>query len=187
VTDRREKLLELLETSGRRLHALLYRLTLRADVAEELLQELMLRLLRSSGFERSESAEGYAVRVAVNLAFDWRRQRQRRPIDSDETAAVGRDCPSVDGLSRVLENEQLDAILTSLERLSAAQREVVVLHYLEEQSFDEIARRLNRTSHQVRALCHKGLQRLRAIHINVRSPSFAEERPVADEVRYESG
>jgi RNA polymerase sigma factor (sigma-70 family) len=187
VTDRRDKLLELLETSGRRFHALLYRLTLRTDMAEELLQELMLRLLRSSGFARAESAEGYAIRAAVNLAFDWRRRRRRTAVENTNVADVELDDPLVDALSRIVQTEQRDAILTSLEKLSTAQREVVVLHYLEEESFDQIAQRVNRTPHQVRALCQKGLQRLRAIHGYPASKPLAKKRPIADEVRHESG
>jgi RNA polymerase sigma factor (sigma-70 family) len=162
VPHRREKLLELLETSGRRLHALLYRLTLRADVAEELLQELMLRLLRSKGFARAESAESYAVRAAVNLAFDWRRRKPRYTTAKD-IAEVPHETLT-DGLGRLVQREQLETILLTLEKLSAAQREIVVMHFLEEESFEQIAERLNRTPHQVRALCQKGLQRLRAIH-----------------------
>ena len=184
VTDRREKLLNLLETSGRRLHALLYRLTLRADVAEELLQELMLRLLRSKGFGRAESAEGYAVRAAVNLAFDWQRRNRPSRLKRTDVAEIDLKDLAVDGLSRILKTEQWDGILISLEKLSPAQREVLVLHFLEEESFDQIAKRVNRTPHQVRALCHKGLKRLRGIHTVAADPQV-EKRPIAREVRHE--
>ena len=184
MTDCREKLLELLETSGRRLHALLYRLTLRADAAEELLQELMLRLLQSSGFARAESAEGYAVRAAVNLAFDWRRIR-RGKVKCNDVAGAELGDSSVDALSRIEQSEQSERLLASLDTLSAAQRDVVVLHFLEEETFEQIGRRLHRTPHQVRALCHKGLQRLRRIHRDSTiAPSTAIEM-VLDEVRHE--
>lgn len=183
MTDCREKVLELLEMSGRRLHALLYRLTLRADVAEELLQELMLRLLRSSGFAQAESAEGYAARAAVNLAFDWRRKRRGKVISNDIAVAELGD-NAVHALSRIEQSEQFERLLASLDKLSAAQRNIVVLHFLEEESFEQIGRRLNRTPHQVRALCYKGLQRLRLIHRDSTiAPSTESE--ILDEIRHE--
>jgi RNA polymerase sigma factor (sigma-70 family) len=182
VTDPREKLLELLETSGRRLHALRYRLTLRADAAEDLLQELMLRLLQSSGFSRAESVEGYAVRAAVNLAFDWRRKR-RCQVQSDESVGAALDDRTVHTSSRMEQSEQFER-LASLDTLSAAQRDIVVLHFLEEESFEEIGRRLNRTPHQVRGLCQKGLQRLRSIHGKCIEP-VTPSALALDEVRHE--
>src|SRR3954469_12111610 len=78
------RLLQLLDTDGRRLHRLLTRLTLRADAAEDLLQELFLRLRDSAGFRMADNPAAFAVRTAVNLAFDWRRKSQRRR----EVAAV---------------------------------------------------------------------------------------------------
>ena len=42
--DRQKELLELLETSGPHLMALLTKLTLREDVAEELMQDLFVKL-----------------------------------------------------------------------------------------------------------------------------------------------
>lgn len=67
------KLLNLLNEHGGRLHKLLVKLTLRRDVAEDLLQDLFLRLSKSKGFHRSPSPERYLFRAAINLAFDWPR------------------------------------------------------------------------------------------------------------------
>ena len=44
MRDRQTELLELLDKSGANLYALLTRLTLREDVAEELMQELFTQL-----------------------------------------------------------------------------------------------------------------------------------------------
>ena len=44
LKDRQRKLLELLDKSGASLYALLTRLTLREDIAEEMMQELFIKL-----------------------------------------------------------------------------------------------------------------------------------------------
>ena len=46
------RLLEMLESVGPRVHALFTKLTSRVDAAEDLLQELFIKLLRSDGFAK---------------------------------------------------------------------------------------------------------------------------------------
>ena len=73
MIERRRKILQLLDTSGPRLHRLLTRLTRREDVVGDLLQELFTRLWSSNGFDEAQDPYAYAYRAAVNLAFEWRR------------------------------------------------------------------------------------------------------------------
>ena len=77
MKDRPLNLLELLDRAGPSLHVLLTRLTLRQDVAEELMQELFIRLHNSRSFIRTAKPSAYAFRTAVNLAMDWRRRKKK--------------------------------------------------------------------------------------------------------------
>ena len=71
-------LLKLLDEYGVRLHVLLAKIVMREDVADELLQELFLKLGRADGFAKSLRPEQYLFRSAINVAFDWRRRSRRR-------------------------------------------------------------------------------------------------------------
>ena len=73
-----KELLELLDRSGAELYALLTRLTLHEDVAEELMQDLFIKLSNSRSAAKITNLDAYARRAAINLAFDWRRARRRR-------------------------------------------------------------------------------------------------------------
>ncbi len=149
-------LLGILERHGADLFALLYRLTLRADVAGDLLQDLFLKLRSSAGFARAADRKGYAFRTAVNLAFDWRRARRRsEPLLVEPQGVV--EMP----LDRLIDAEDLQQVLEALESLSPLGREVIVLHYLQHQDYAEIAKQLGKSEHQVRGLCHKALGTLR--------------------------
>jgi DNA-directed RNA polymerase specialized sigma24 family protein len=53
LRDRQKELLELLDKSGANLYALLTRLTLREDIAEELMQELFIKLINSRSFDKA--------------------------------------------------------------------------------------------------------------------------------------
>lgn len=149
-------LLNILEKHGAELHALLTRLTLRADVAEDLLQELFLKLRDAKAFARAENSVAYAFRTAINLAYDWRRARRCTVTLAHEppTAAMS----PADSLIR---SEEVDQVLDALEWLSPVDREIVVMHYLRHQPYAEIAQTIKKTEHQVRGLCHKAVGRLR--------------------------
>jgi RNA polymerase sigma-70 factor (ECF subfamily) len=147
----------LLSEHGARLHALLLKLTLRYDVAEDLLQDLFCKLAQSPRFSQADDPLAYAIRMATNLAFDHRRARRPNIADLDAAPAAGQS-----PLADLVRREELDRVLEALGQLPAAAREIVVLRYLESQDYETIAGPLGKTPHQVRALCHKALERLRA-------------------------
>ena len=75
-----KQLVDLLDSCGTRLHALLAKFTARRDVADELLQDLFVRILRTSGIVEAPNPEAYLFRAAINLAFDWRKRTRRTPV-----------------------------------------------------------------------------------------------------------
>jgi RNA polymerase sigma-70 factor (ECF subfamily) len=168
VDENTRRLLTVLDVDARRLHLLLVRLTLRADVAEDLMQELFLKLHDSRGFRQADNPCAYARRAAIHLAFDWRRRQRRRA----DTAPLGVD-PKADGaspLDRLVAREQLAQTLAALDRLPKLARECLVLRYLENEPYETIAEQVGKTPHQARALCHKAIVRLRKL-LNVDADS----------------
>ncbi len=161
MDDGPQRARELLESSGVRLHTLLARITLRADVADDLLQELFLKLSRSPGFVTATQSEAYARRAALRLAFDWRRaQRRERAVtlDGADVAAGGR-AP----LASLAAREELDAVLAGMETLSPQAQQVLSMRFLEDQSYQAIADELGCTAHRARSICHKAISRLRQV------------------------
>ncbi len=173
MRDRQKELLELLEESGASLYALLTRLTLREDIAEELMQELFIKLSNSRGFNKVVNRGAYAHRAAMNLAFDWRRGRRRNPLRLEQVS----EPVSKDGspLGELVRTEELDEILNAIGRLKGSYREAFVMRYIQEESYDYIAGQLGKTSHQVRALCSRALNHLRDILGNNRHRCSGKE------------
>ena len=91
MRSRDKELLELLEKSGASLYALLTRLTLREDIAEELMQELFIKLRNSRGRARVANWDAYARRAAINLAFDWRRAHKRTGLRLEQVREPASD------------------------------------------------------------------------------------------------
>jgi RNA polymerase sigma factor (sigma-70 family) len=158
VTSDPNGLASLLEKYGAELHGLFTRLTLRAGAAEDLLQDLFLKLQHSDGFAKAESPKAYLFRTAMHLAFDWRRaQRQSVPLPGEISANT--ESP----LERLIEAEEMEQVLDAMHHLSDLGRQTLVLHYLQHQDYEEIGRQLGKTEHQVRGLCHKAIGQLQAV------------------------
>ncbi|MDA0281767.1 MAG: sigma-70 family RNA polymerase sigma factor [Planctomycetota bacterium] len=172
MTKQTENILELLRNDGPRIHRLLTRLTLREDVAADLMQDLFLKLRNSDGFIAAEDATAYAVRTATNLAFEWRRKRGRRrthTMDIEPLSAL----PSP--LASLEKKEQYELILEALDQLSDLSRNVIVLSRLEGNSYESVAKQLGKTPHQVRALVSKAVAQLKSqLGISSSPPKGAE-------------
>jgi RNA polymerase sigma-70 factor, ECF subfamily len=148
-------LVSILEAHGAELHVLFTRLTLRADAADDLLQDLFLKLRSAEGLWRATNRKAYLFRTAIHLAFDWRREQHAvKPLQCDP-AGSGKT-----QLDRLVEAEQLEQVLDALEDLSELSRQVIVLRFLQHQEYSEIAEQLGKTEHQARGLCHKAIGQL---------------------------
>jgi len=160
VSDRQTELLELLDESGAKLFALLTRLTLREDAAEELMQDLFVRLSGAHDQGGVDCWYAYARRTAINLAFDWRRRQGRRRSCSLEGLP---ERASDDGapLGRLIQSEEIEQVLAAIDRLSGVSREALVLRYIQQESYENIAEQLGKTVHQVRGLCFRAMTNLR--------------------------
>src|SRR5688500_20180112 len=90
---------EIVQSYSRRIYNLAYRFTSRADTAEDLTQEVFVRVYRS--LEQYDAKHGdlqnWLMRLARNLIIDDYRKRQRTPHDNQaddlrsEERRVGKD------------------------------------------------------------------------------------------------
>jgi len=173
LRNRQRKLLQLLDKSGASLHALLTRLTLRQDIAEELMQELFIKLSNSRGLDKVANWDAYARRAAINLAFDWRRSQKRTPLALNQVHEPASNDSSP--LSKLIQTEELEEILNAIGQVNGAPRVAFVMRYIQQQSTDDIAEQLGKTPHQVRALCSKTLNHLRDVLAPGQSQSPGKE------------
>lgn len=160
LADRQQKVLQLLDTSGARLHGLLGRLTLREDVVGDLMQELFIRLSQSRGFEKARDPLAYAYRTAINLAFEWRRRQKitLRLLNPDGPAARQKSA-----LAQMIQTEQLQQLLDATSKLNELARDVVVMHYIEQKPYEEIAERLGKKPQHLRSVASKAISKLRGL------------------------
>jgi RNA polymerase sigma factor (sigma-70 family) len=173
LTGRQKELLELLDKSGANLYALLTRLTLREDIAEELMQELFIKLNKTNRFDKVRNRYAYAHKTAINLAFEWRRNRKLNRLGLDQISEPASN--SISPLNTLIRTEELDEILNAIGKLNKVPREAFVMRYIQQEPYDNIAEQLGKTPHHVRALCSRALTRIRYILERNHSQSFIKE------------
>jgi len=156
----------LLVSFAPRVYGLLLRMVGRPDVAEDLMQETLLRALRSQATYRPEGRfRAWIFRIAVNLARDWIRRRPRErsvPLgdDSDETlpgvTPATDSPPDADTLGR----ERARHVEQALARLPNADREVLLMRYYGDLTFKAIAQATGQPLGTVLARAHRALKKL---------------------------
>src|SRR5438477_7720347 len=72
---------EIAREHGRFLYTVAYRLTGNRDDAEDLVQEVLLRVRRGLSSYQPGSMEGWLSRITTNAFLDEVRRRRRRPVD----------------------------------------------------------------------------------------------------------
>lgn len=131
-------------------------------LADDLVQEALLRGTRAAGTLRGEAAPAtWLTAIALNLARDHFRAAKRLPpstsLDEAENLA-GPERPEAD----ILTAEMSGCILGHVTRLPERQREAVLLHHFAGLSHGEIAAALDTTEGNARVILHRGLAALRA-------------------------
>jgi RNA polymerase sigma factor (sigma-70 family) len=114
--------------------------------AEDLTQQVFMRLLAADDFERVEQAEGYVFTVASNLLNDRGRQAARRSgpggigLNLDLVAELTREAMEDRSPERVLlGRETLADVLRTLDALGERTRDIYILFRLENMKQREIA------------------------------------------------
>lgn len=170
---------EVVRTHSARVYRLAYRLTGNPHDAEDLTQEVFVRVFRSLASYTPGTFEGWLHRITTNLFLDTVRRKQRIRFD-----ALPEDAERLPGRERspqqVFDDNAFDAdIQAALDALAPDFRAAVVLCDLEGLPYDEIARTLGIKVGTVRSRIHRGRAQLRAALAH-RAPEAlpAEDLPV---------
>lgn len=146
-----------------RVFRLAYRLTGNRHDAEDLTQEVFVRVFRSLSSYTPGTFEGWLHRITTNLFLDQVRRRQRIRFDALAEDADDRLPGSDPGPERAFEHGNLDRdVQAALLELSPDFRAAVVLCDIEGLSYEEIARALGVKIGTVRSRIHRARAQLRA-------------------------
>ncbi len=153
---------EIVQTYSRRIYNLAYRFTSRADAAEDLTQDVFIRVYRSLDQydPRQGDLQNWLMRLARNLVIDDYRRRQRTPQDThaddleDHTYHLRTGGNSV---QREIERRELGVqVQAGIDKLSPDLRTCVILRDIEELSYQEIVDLLQIPEGTVKSRINRG-------------------------------
>jgi len=149
----------------------MYRMARNATVAEDLAQEVFLRVYRSrQNYEVSAKFSTWLYRIATNLAANYARDtRHERPentvsIDEpDEDTGLTVDIPdgSLSAEEAILRRERLAAIRQRVQALPERQKMAVVMHKYQQMDYRQIAEVLKLSESATKSLLFRAYETLR--------------------------
>ena len=149
----------------------MFRMTRNQAVAEELAQEVFLRVYRSRETYRAEARfSTWVYRIATNLgvnhARDTRHERSASTVYLDETDSETGTTPDVadstpDVEAKLLRNERMNAIREHVMELPERQRMAVLMHKYEGMDYKQIGEVLKLSESATKSLLFRAYQTLR--------------------------
>ena len=159
-----------------RVYRLAYRLTGTRHDAEDLTQEVFVRVFRSLHTYTPGTMEGWLHRITTNLFLDQARRKQRIRFDALTDDAAGRLPSALPSPDSAQLDQMFDAdVEAALASLAPDFRAAVVLCDVEGLTYEEIADVLGLKLGTVRSRIHRGRAQLRAALAH-RAPSPGRTR-----------
>ncbi|MGQ0624868.1 MAG: RNA polymerase sigma factor SigE [Sporichthyaceae bacterium] len=154
---------EIVREHSARVYRLSYRLTGNSHDAEDLTQEVFVRVFRSLSTYSPGTFEGWLHRITTNLFLDLARRRKRIRFDALDEADHERLPGRERSPQQIIDDQSFDAdIAAALDSLAPEFRAAVVLCDIEGLSYEEIADTLDVKLGTVRSRIHRGRAHLRA-------------------------
>jgi RNA polymerase sigma factor (sigma-70 family) len=168
---------EIVRDHSARVYRLAYRLTGNAHDAEDLTQDVFVRVFRSLHRFQPGTFEGWLHRITTNLFLDGARRRQKIRFDGLAEGSDDRLASSWPNPSQQLEDADLDHdVAAALDALAPNFRAAVVLCDIEGLTYEEISEVLDLKIGTVRSRIHRGRAQLRE--------ALAHRRPTIEHTRY---
>jgi RNA polymerase sigma-70 factor (ECF subfamily) len=146
----------------------LYRMTQNLAVAEELAQEVFLRVYRSRGtYEPAAKFTTWLFRIATHLGLNWirdgRNEKLRMSLDEETSDGATRQIPDrgVNVEQALVYQVKLREVRQAIEILPAKQRAAVLMHKYEEMEYSQIAKVLKCSESAVKSLLFRAYESLR--------------------------
>jgi RNA polymerase sigma-70 factor (ECF subfamily) len=161
----------LVQKYRRAMVSFMYRMTHNSAAAEDLAQEVFLRVYRSrTGYEASAKFTTWLYRIATNLAVnharDTRHERPENQVSLDEpdeetgtTMDVADNSLTVE--QAILRRERMEAIRAKVQNLPERQRMAVIMHKYQQMDYKQIAEVLKLSESATKSLLFRAYETLR--------------------------
>lgn len=147
----------------------IYRMVQNQSVAEELAQEVFLRVYRSrEAYEPSAKFTTWLFRIATHTALNWIRDAKPERLEESLDAPAG-DAPArqvhdgrLSAEQAMVREARMEEVRRAVAALPGKQRAAVLMHKYQEMDYVQIAGALNCSESAVKSLLFRAYETLRA-------------------------
>ncbi|QHA90584.1 RNA polymerase sigma factor SigX [Bacillus sp. N1-1] len=136
-------------------------------IAEELVQEVYINVLRSyHNYEERSNEKTWLFAIARNIAIDYLRTHNRRTSRWLSKFDFNKQHPKDEAPlpeEILLQKEEVQAIYKCLRECTLDQQQVLILRYIQELSINETAEILNWSVSKVKTTQHRAIKALREL------------------------
>lgn len=150
----------LFERYHKRIFNFLARMTMDRDVAEDLTQNVFLRLIKyRNSFKEGNRFQSWIYQVARNIFSDYYQSIKNRRADYVDVEKMSDRM--ADSEESVMMDEQEKLLQRSMAMLNEEQRELLVLTRFQHMKYEEVAVIMDTTVANIKVKVHRAIARLR--------------------------
>lgn len=161
-----------------RIFRFIYLKTSSKETAEDLTSEVFLKCWKYVGAqgaqkegEKNEEKEtvkenklkSFLYKIARNLIIDFYRKKQVLIVEIDESLKDKIKDQKQDILAEINAKQEIEELMSALEKLKDGQREIIILRYVEDLSVNEIAEITGRSTGAIRVSLHRAIKALEKV------------------------
>lgn len=133
------------------------------ETAEDITSKAFLKLWESYQNKKDiKNPKAFLYKIARNLVIDYYRQKDKNQVVSEDNIPEMIDIKTDVHEFAVL-NSDIQEIKVAIGQLKKDYQDVIIWHYLDDLSDQEIAEIMDKPAGTVRVMIHRGLQMLREI------------------------
>ena len=150
----------LFERYNKRIFNFLARMTLDREVAEDLTQNVFLRMIKyKSSYKEGNKFQSWIYQVARNVFSDHYQSVKNKRADFVDVEKMSDRMADYDESERIDEQERL--LRRSMSMLNEEQRELLVLTRFQHMKYEEVAVIMNTTVANIKVKVHRAIGKLR--------------------------
>ena len=147
----------------------------RADVAEELAQEALVRGYRAlPSLSEPDKFGSWLCGIATRVCLDWLKDKDRTMVTFNALGEDARPEDVADGRASTADmeaQEELEHLMAEVERLPEKHREVLMLYYYQDCTYQDLAKLLGCSAATINARLTQARQMLREKLLKKQAPA----------------
>lgn len=156
----------LFERYNKRIYNFLARMTLDRSLAEDLTQNVFLRVMKyRNSYRQGARFQSWIFQIARNVFSDHYQEVKSKYTHFVDVNHLGDDMADPDEAK--IQEEKESILLRSMARLSEDQREILVLTRFQHMKYEEVAALMETSVSNIKVKVHRALNRLREYYFEI--------------------